>query len=169
MALDKAEAEERAAKLLEPLPEGWLAALSRQTSQIFFVNTLTGRSQQHRPDAPANTLSGQPIEPGTLPPVINNTLPHSSNKGSRSSPDQKLEPGKTADRKAEKALAASGKACTNPAEADACEVEVSSLKMLNRRRPNELVPPPPICSLVIDGNTSTLLDDLSSDDDSDRE
>jgi hypothetical protein len=38
-----------------PLPQGWFAAVSRSSGAVYFVNSLTGASTYHRPQAPATT------------------------------------------------------------------------------------------------------------------
>jgi hypothetical protein len=70
--MDEATVE---AALLAPLPAGWSAALSRQTRQLFYVNTLTGRTQQELPTSLATVSGGPALEPGTPPPNSSSTAP----------------------------------------------------------------------------------------------
>jgi hypothetical protein len=48
------------AALLQPLPDGWSAAISRQTGGVFFVNRHTGETQAEPPEAPASAGQASP-------------------------------------------------------------------------------------------------------------
>ena len=63
------------AALLQPLPDGWSAAISRQTGGVFYVNRYTGETQSEAPTMPGSALDPSTPEVVPLPLALNGAEP----------------------------------------------------------------------------------------------